>query len=200
MKLQKLVEDYLTNQTSENFENLYLACKQIISYQVSNNLYPDKAELEALAEDTLIKCLRCYDIKSGIKFSTYFSSSVKNAFKNLYRNNLKHINTASCEELNDRFNFEKSNDHSNDTKFVESVSKCTDESEMSNIEVNDTLNYLKSKLTENEFKVCECIVNTEGVLEKKEIAKTLNITAAGVGYILKSIAKKITRQDILQFS
>lgn len=189
-ELQELVLDYLNNQTSQNFEKLYLKLRTMINVLVASTSMPDKAELTAIAEDTLLKCLRCYDTESDTKFSTYYSASVKMSFRFYYRTNKNHLNVSSLDYI--------SSQNDNESVLDTLIEPTTDDF-CTLVETEATLESVKSYLTDNELKVCKIILAKESKISKTDLAKEMEMTTSGVAYLLNKVGKKVKEHNLFSY-
>ena len=194
--LQACVEQY---QISEN-ENLL----SIILYKLSRTMnyiayqktkYPDKAEIFALCEDILLKCLKNYDSSYGVKFITFYTTSVFNALKTLH----KKVYSQTTLSLD----YEYDNQETENNTLAYFVGH--EETGYDEVETKVLLDQLKKTLIkskqrvegqwEREYKVCEMILTEPHKLTYAEIAKELHVTASAVPLILERIKKKCFAGD-----
>lgn len=195
LDLQTCVEHY---QVSKN-ENLLKIILQKLSSTMNYIVYykskcPDKAELFALCEDILLRCLNCYDSGYGVKFITYYTNSMSNALKT------KHNKTFSKPtELSLDYEYDNGKDNDENTM---SYFMGKDEAGYDEVELNVLLAQIKTILKsrqrvegqwEREYKVCELLLREPHSLTNAEIAREVKVTAAAIPNILANIQKKFAK-------
>lgn len=190
LDLQICVEQY---QVSQNEYLLRIILQKLaktmsyIAYQKSN--YSDKAEIFALCEDILLKCLNNYDPSYKVKFITYYTNAVFNALKTLHQKTMSHV------ELS--LDYEYNNNEKEDNSLAYFIG-C-EESGYDEVETKVLLEQLKKILKskqrvegqwQREYKVCKMLLTEPHKLTYAEIAREIQVTAAAIPLILERIKKK----------
>ncbi len=190
LDLQTCVEQY---QVSQNEYLLRIILQKLaktmsyIAYQKSN--CPDKAEVFALCEDILLKCLSKYDSSYEVKFVTYYTNAVCNALKTLHQRTMSHTTLS--------LDYEYSTNEKEDNSLAHFVGR--EESGYDEVETKVLLEQLKKILKskqrvegqwQREYKVCKMLLTEPHKLTYAEIAREIQVTAAAVPLILKRIKKK----------
>lgn len=195
LDLQTCVEQY---QVSQNEYLLRIILQKLsktmnyIAYQKSN--CPDKAEVFALCEDILLKCLNSYDPSYEVKFVTYYTNAVYNALKTLHQRTMAHVTLSLDYEYSTNEKEENSLSH-----FVGCEELGYDEVE-TKVLLEQLKKILKSKQRvegqwQREYKVCKMLLTDPHKLTYAEIAREIQVTAAAVPIILERIKKKFIAAD-----
>lgn len=147
-----------------------------LAYVVSRPFFGlSEEDVASFALEKLDVCLLTYREGEG-KFATYFSS--------VFYNQLR----AETEALNTHKRCIIFNSQSYDGMLENGYDVIReDESLFEIIQVLESLN-----LTQSEMKYCMAILQESHILRDSEIAEQLNMTRAGVGYIRKSLKKKLS--------
>jgi len=158
--------------------------------------YADKAELTAAYEDKLLDCINSYKEDAGTKFLTYYCRCLDNVLYRVakYTNPYNPTHDATMEQneiakrqFNNPLGLEYKHYHNENDSIDKYLGR---EDSYDRLDVDCLLRNLKPVLDDNEFKVCEIILNNPHKLKYREIANEMNLTLSAIPYILKRLKKK----------
>ena len=124
------------------FNELYKDYTYLRKKLIKNVFYQDLEDVYAECDVTFIKCIKLFDIESGVKFSSYLSKALLNTrlnyyHKNVFNNTLQHLEDNITDEL----------------KIEDVIPDDVDY--FSQYEDSDYIDYLLSFLDERDRKVVE---------------------------------------------
>jgi hypothetical protein len=200
LDLQTCVLQYQTSKNGNLLEIILYQLKNVMNYFVYHKTnYHDKAELMALCEDKLLACLESYDGGYGVKFVTYYSTSLANAIATL-AGKQKGANQLSLD-----YNYTDDEESKDMLSFL-----GADESGYEDVETETMMEGLKQFLKstsskskcpnnkyapwEAEFKVCQIIMREPHKLSNAEIARELGLTTAAIPVIIERIKNKFNQK------
>lgn len=185
LDLQDCVMRFKESMNNHLLRVILYKLKNVLNYYVyTKTSYPDKSELWALYEDTLMRCIELYDVSLGSTFKTYFIKSLENTLINLYRKkDYKDMYSL-------RFEYEEDGeeDSINDT-LSSKVLVHYDSYDLD--EKKDLLNQLRPLLSDNEYIVCKAILfNQKKKILQKDLSKRTGLTISSVSTIIKRLQDK----------
>ena len=188
VELQDCVTQY--QKTGRDFyleATLYKLKDTFRYFMYTKTNYPDKGEVQALLEDTVLACLESYNPNGQATFLTYFNAVMNNKLINFYS-----ANKRKYEDLSTDVEYEGSDAESLLNAYI------INDMSIVNTESQILLQSLKDKLDDSEYRVCEVLLNENHKLTKTEVSEQLGMTVSAISNIYKRLQKRFAQNKVFQ--
>lgn len=186
LDLQECVLQYQKTKSERVLSLILYKLKGTINSFIYKSQIPDKESILALIEDKFLECLDLYDVNKQSTFYTFFYECVKNAILNFRKR--PEIHRLFLQTLSLDFG---SGDNKEEKLFLEILS--SEDMSYENVDTELYLASIKSKLDENEYRVCKLLIEENHKMTNTEIGVTLGLTPSAIPNIKARLRKKFTK-------